>query len=344
MTFKEKRLLLLVLICLTLYFLYIVRVILLPFIIALLLSFILEPIIKFLVAKEMPRMGALIFVFGILITLCAVVVFIIMPAVLSELNDLTGRIPYYFSELESMINDLNQRYQAVETPQTLDFIFNNIINRLERTGIQFIEKTSQAIVALLSRAFSLILAPVLAFYILKDLRVIKVTLSSIVPHNYRRGVKKLLGQINDSLYEFVKGQLIISLFVGLLSIVGLYFLEVKFYLIIGILAGILNLIPYVGPIFGAVPAVIIASFTSFKLIVSVIILFTIIQQLEGGIISPKIMGAKVGLHPLIIIFSLLAGGELLGILGMMIAIPTTVIIKEVLHYILVELLVSVDKR
>ena len=86
----------------------------------------------------------------------------------------------------------------------------------------------------------------------------------------------------------------------------------------------------------------IASFSSLKAVISVVILFTIIQQLEGGIISPKIMGSKVGLHPLVIIFALLAGGELWGILGMMIAIPTAVIVKELLYH-LAELLVSVDK-
>jgi predicted PurR-regulated permease PerM len=331
-------------ICFGIYFLYIVRIILLPFALALLLSFLLEPLIKFLVAKDMPRMGALIFVFGILATLCAVVVFIFIPAILGELNDLAAKIPHYFSELELVVENLNNRYEAIETPHTLDLIFNNIINRLEEEGVRFAEQTSQDLINLLTHSFSFILAPILAFYILKDMRRIKVTLWSIVPHTYRSGLKKLVGRIKESLFGFIKGQLLISLFVGMLSIGGLYFLDIKFYLVIGILAGVLNLIPYVGPILGAIPAVIIAAFSSIELIISVSLLFVIIQQLEGGVISPKIMGDKVGLHPLMIIFALLSGGELLGIMGMMIAIPIAVIIKELLYYIIVELLVSVDNR
>lgn len=343
MTAKEKKLILAAILGTGIYFLYLVRVILPPFVAAIILAFLLEGVIKFLVARNMPRMGALIFVFGILITLCAVILFIFLPAVIGELNELTGRIPYYFSRLEKIVADVNNRYQTAETSPTLDFIFNNITVRLEKAGVQFLERTSQVLITLLSHSFSLILAPILAFYIVKDLRVIKVTLWSIVPHNYRRGVKKLVTRIDEELLEFIKGQLLISFIVGLLSTLGLYYLDLRFYLVIGILAGVLNLIPYLGPIFGAVLAVIIASFTSFKLVIYVIILFVVIQQLEGGIISPKIMGSKVGLHPLVIIFSLLAGGELLGILGMMGAIPTAVIIKELLYYILVEVLVSVDK-
>ncbi|MGM0501754.1 MAG: AI-2E family transporter [Bacillota bacterium] len=344
MTSKEKKLILLLIVALAIYFLYLVRGILLPFVLGLFLALVLEPVINFLVTRTMPRMGALVFVFGILLTLCAVIAFIFIPAVLGELNDLASKIPDYFSELESLVEQLNNRYQAVEMPQSLDVIFNKMIERLERTGMQFVERTSQVLIALLSRSFSLLLAPVLAFYILKDLEVIKNNLSAIIPRNYRQGVQKLLTKINQSLFEFMKGQLIISFSVGFLSIIGLYYLEIKFYLVIGILAGILNIIPYIGPIFAVVPAVLIASFTSFKLAASVIILFIIIQQLEGAVISPKIMGSKVGLHPLIIIFALLVGGELLGIFGMMIAIPVTVMIKEFLHYILIELLVSVDKR
>ena len=343
MTLKEKRLILLILFGVGIYFLFLVRVVLPPFILAIILAFLLEGVINFLVAKGMPRRGALIFVFGILLTLGAVIFFILLPALIGELNELTSRIPHYFSQLEKVVDDLNSRYQAVETPASLDFIFNNLIERLERTGIQFLERTSGLLILLLSHSFSLILAPVLAFYILKDLRMIKLALWSIIPHDYRQGIKKLLGQINESLLEFFKGQVLVSIFVALLSVGGLYYLELRFYLVLGILAGLLNVIPYIGPIFGAVPAVIIASFSSFKLVLYVIFLFIIIQQLEGGIISPKIMGSKVGLHPLIIIFSLLAGGELLGVLGMMFAIPIAVIIKELLDY-LAELLVSVDKR
>jgi predicted PurR-regulated permease PerM len=113
-------------------------------------------------------------------------------------------------------------------------------------------------------------------------------------------------------------------------------LQVKFAFLIGVFAGLFNMIPYFGPLISSLPAILVALFTSSELAVKVVILFTVIQQVEGNIISPKIMGEEVGLHPIVIIFSLLAGGELLGILGMIIAIPTATIIKELFHYILVS--------
>ncbi len=294
--------------------------------------------------KGLSRFMALIFVFGILSSILAAIGIIFIPAIITELDSLAHRIPYYVERIEALINKFNTKYQKVELPATITLVLDRTVRRLEEVTLQFIERTTGAIIGLLSRMFSLIMAPILAFYILKDFEFLQKTVWRLVPKNSRRGIKELLGRINLSLFGFFKGQLFVSLIVGVLSTIGLRFLQVKFYLVIGLLAGFFNVIPYFGPFFGAFPAVIIASFISGRLVLWVILLFFLIQQLEGSIISPKIMGDEVGLHPIIIIFSLLAGGELLGIIGMLLAIPVAAIIKEVLKYIIYEVLLSVDNR
>jgi predicted PurR-regulated permease PerM len=176
------------------------------------------------------------------------------------------------------------------------------------------------------------MAPILAFYMLKDIERIKKSFWSLIPKSNRKEVKNLFKKIDEVLMGYLKGQLLVSFVVGVLSILGLYILKVRFFLIIGLFAGVMNLIPYLGAIFGAIPAIFIVSFKSLKAILAVLILFTIIQQLEGSLISPRIVGDKVGLHPIVIIFSLLAGGELLGIIGMILAVPIAGIIKVIIEH------------
>ncbi|WP_134118555.1 AI-2E family transporter [Orenia marismortui] len=341
---QEKRSILLLIIVITLYFLYQVRMILLPFILAILLSYLINPLIEELIERGQPRLGALIFVFGVLIALLSFIFIKLFPAIINELDVLAHRLPEYIGKIERLIFEINQKYERIELPKTLTTVLDKVIRRFEEITLEFIERTSRVILSILSRVLSLIMAPILSFYILKDLESIKCSLWELVPKKRRRSIKLLLGRINIALFGFFKGQLIISLAVGILSVIGLYFLKIKFYLLIGILVGIFNIIPYFGPLLGALPAMIMASFRSNKLVFLVVLLFFIIQQIEGNIIAPKIMGKEVGLHPIIIIFSLLAGGELLGIIGMLIAIPIAAIIKEIMKYIFYEVLISVDNR
>ncbi|TDX46786.1 putative PurR-regulated permease PerM [Orenia marismortui] len=318
--------------------------ILLPFILAILLSYLINPLIEELIERGQPRLGALIFVFGVLIALLSFIFIKLFPAIINELDVLAHRLPEYIGKIERLIFEINQKYERIELPKTLTTVLDKVIRRFEEITLEFIERTSRVILSILSRVLSLIMAPILSFYILKDLESIKCSLWELVPKKRRRSIKLLLGRINIALFGFFKGQLIISLAVGILSVIGLYFLKIKFYLLIGILVGIFNIIPYFGPLLGALPAMIMASFRSNKLVFLVVLLFFIIQQIEGNIIAPKIMGKEVGLHPIIIIFSLLAGGELLGIIGMLIAIPIAAIIKEIMKYIFYEVLISVDNR
>jgi sporulation integral membrane protein YtvI len=341
---QEKRGILLLIICLAFYFFYHVRVILLPFILAILLAYLINPLVEELIDRGQPRIGALIFIFGLFITIFSFILITFLPAIIDELDVLAHRLPDYAMRLESLIDKVNIKYQRIDLPDTVTTILDKSINRLEENTLEFIQKTSGVLLGLLSRMFSLIMAPILAFYLLKDLEVIKEFLWSLIPKRRKKGIKVLLGRVDRSLFGFFKGQLLVSLLVAILSTIGLYLLNIKFYLIIGIIVGIFNIVPYFGPILGALPAVIIASFSSSKLVLMVVLLFFAIQQIEGGVIAPKIMGEEVGLHPIVIIFSLLAGGELLGIIGMLIAVPIAAIIKELLRYIIYELLISVDNR
>lgn len=140
-------------------------------------------------------------------------------------------------------------------------------------------------------------------------------------------------EMDNSLGSFIRGQLLISAIVGVLIAVGLSIIGVDFALIIGLIAGIFNIVPYFGPVIGAIPAVISALLKSPLSAVYVVILFIVVNQVESSIISPNILGEHVGLHPVTVIFCIISGGYLFGILGVILAVPVTSIIKVTLRYI-----------
>ncbi|MCK8825085.1 AI-2E family transporter [Fuchsiella alkaliacetigena] len=313
------------------------RRVLLPFILAVVIVYLIEPFIDWLVNRGLKRSWALILIFllvsgGVLLTSL-----LIAPLLVEELNALAGRLPQYVSKIQSFIEDLNQSYERIALPPTIKSVFDNMINRIEMVTLRFVERTTEVILLSLSRILSLVLAPILAFYILKDIESIKDSLWSLIPKKQRQETKTLLKKIDRVLLDYLKGQLLVSALIGLLSVLGLYFLRIRFNIIIGIFAGIMNIIPYLGPIMGTIPAVIIASFDSFKLVIAVVVFFVLIQQLESSLISPKIVGDRVGLHPTLIIFSLLAGGELLGVIGMFVAVPIGAVVKVLIDHLISRL-------
>jgi predicted PurR-regulated permease PerM len=161
-----------------------------------------------------------------------------------------------------------------------------------------------------------------------------------IPKGIRDQVINISRDIDNLLSRFIRGQLIIAMIVGVLSIIALVVLKVQFAFLIGTIAGVTNIIPYFGPIIGAIPAIIVALLDEPMKAIWVIIAFFIIQQTESAILSPKIVGESVGLHPVFVILVLLIGGELFGVIGLIFAIPIAASIKIILNH-LVKILIKI---
>jgi len=248
----------------------------------------------------------------------------------------------YLEELNDFIVEFNQSYAKVEFPDFINNYIAMIFARVEEAFIIIINRAGEMFLIFLSRAFIFLITPVLIFYFLKDIEEIKKNFWFLIPNRYHQDLKELLENINQTIMGFLRGQLIVCSFVGLGITLGLYLLDVKFPIILGVIAGVLNVVPYFGPFIGAIPAFSVAAFYSFSLAISVLVLFIVIQQIESSIVSPEVLGEEVGLHPIFILFSILAGGELLGWLGLIIAIPLAAIIKEILKFLWYKGLLEVD--
>lgn len=316
------------------YFFHMIQSILTPFILAIVLAYLLHPLVKYLESKGVKRVWAITLVYISLIGLVMAIIFNFLPKILVELNKFGEEIPVYTQEIQEYIRMFQEKYSRVMMPESIRNVSNDTLNQIENYLISIIKGFTQSIILLFSKLFDFILAPILAFYILKDIDVFKENFLMLLPYSSRDDILLLGEKIDNVLKNFLRGNLIIAFIVGALTTLGLIIIKMDFALVIGFITGILNVIPYFGAIIAIFVAVALALLNSTKMAIYVFVIMLIIQQIESSIISPKILGENLGLHPLVVVLALLAGGHLFGIVGMILFVPLASILKIFFNFII----------
>lgn len=335
---KNQKLIVLILLLLAgIYFLYLVRGILFPFLIASVIAYVVNPLIEKLLNRGFSRTGAIVLLFGMILTVFLIIFVFALPLVVEELNRLSQTLPSYVGTLQDYIDQFATDIQRIKLPAIVKQLADQTLEKAEEVGLGLINWLSDLILSIFSHVVGLVIAPIIAFYILKDLEGISDSLNSWIPVKYWDQVYRLWLEINAVISGFLRGQFLVAMIIALLTTIGLLFLQVNFAIVLGIIAGAFNIIPYLGPILGAIPAIVIVLVNSPWKALAVTALFLAIQQIEGAIISPRIMSNQVGLNPLSVIFAILAGGELGGLFGMILAVPIVGIIKVILKFIVEKL-------
>jgi predicted PurR-regulated permease PerM len=181
--------------------------------------------------------------------------------------------------------------------------------------------------------FIVMIVPFLAFYMMKDLDVFERAALQYVPRARRKHAVRLLKDIDAALGSYIRGQLIVSVCVGVLAYIGYLIIGMPYPLLMAGFVSLFDIIPYLGPFFGALPALIMATTISWKMVLMVIVVNMICQNLESNVISPQVVGKSMKMHPLTIILVLLIGGELAGIVGMILAVPFYAAMKVVVQHV-----------
>lgn len=309
-----------------------VRGVLSPFILGAVITYILEPPVSGLERWGLPRGLAIILIYLLVIAAIALTVAWLVPAALAELNGLAQSLPSYTRQAEELGLSLQRFYARLSLPESVRSTLDQSISNAEVGLLRVIGATIAGILGAFAWLPGLILAPFLAFYALKDLQVIRAGFIRSLPREARGEIMAVLSAVDRVLSRFLRGQFILSVIVGAAFAAGLHVLGVPFWVIIGIFAAFAEVIPYFGPVIGATPAVAIALTRSPALALKVVILFTVIQEVENAILAPKIMGDSIGLHPLWVFFAILAGGEVAGFWGLLLAVPAAGVLKVVLNY------------
>lgn len=328
----QKWIVLVAVLLASVYFLYLVRGILFPFFVAGLIAYLVNPLIQKLLRRGFSRVGAIVLLFSMLLTIALIFGVFGLPLVIEELDHLTASLPSYVNDIQEKFDQFYADFQRIKLPAFVKQIADQTLVKAEQAVIDFLNRVTDIIFDLISHLTSLLMAPVIAYYLLKDMEIITKGIEGMVPKRHRKEIFQIWVEINAVLSGFMRGQFLVSLFIAAVSTIGLIVLKVNFAVVLGTIAGVFNIIPYLGPILGAIPAVGIALLKSPLKALGVAILFQVVQQIESGFISPKIVGSKVGLHPITVIFAVLAGGQLGGILGMILAVPIAGVVKVILKF------------
>jgi predicted PurR-regulated permease PerM len=319
-------------ILLLIWFIYEIRSIVILFFITGALAYVVNPSVTKLARKLRLKKGLAIGIFYIMIiTPVVTLLILILPVLGNQIMSLVKDIPKYYNVLTDGLKHLQDMVQTNPAMQKMvDSFLASIQPRIEAYLSDIGIKAFNFIISLTNSIFTLILAIVLNFYFLIDMENIERWFISIIPENIKDKTLNALKEINSSFKSFLKAQLILCLFVGLADGLGAWILGVNYPLILGIIAGFTEIIPYLGPFIGAIPAIIVALTISPWKALEVSIWYLVVQQLEAHFVVPNVMGKTMGLHPLTVIFSLLVFGKLLGFWGVILAVPIAAMIKIIL--------------
>ncbi len=313
--------------------LWLTRSVLTPFLFALVLAYLLAPLVETFVRHGIRRVWAILMVYALLGIAMAAVIIYMIPLLVQESVHVIHMVPTLVSSAQGSWDVWLRRLHQAPIPASLRAAINGTGTHLQGQLLGVLKGLIGAIFGLVPGVLSLIVAPVLGFYFLKDLERIRMRFWDIVPVEWRSSMFKLGFDVDRALNGFIRGQLTVALVVGVLSTIWVFILGIPFPILIGALVTLTDVIPYVGPIAGALPAVLLALNMSPLTALYTIVGFVAIHQLEGAVIAPKVMGESVGLHPLVVVFAILAGGELGGIVGLLIAVPTAAVLKVLLGHL-----------
>ncbi|HZK10971.1 MAG TPA: AI-2E family transporter [Atribacterota bacterium] len=304
---------------------------------ALMLAYFFDPLYRYLIQKKIPKVLAIIIVFGIIITLLILIIFFLIPGVINQLNTLYKEIPNFIENYQNLILSIKPQLSKFINPVDVEILLKENLSEVQRNVLGF----SQTIIIYLSNIVSsitvgIVIVPLILFYLMRDMFIFKENLYIYVSKGNKEEFKEVLEEIDHIVSGFIRGRIIVCFIVGTLIGIGLYFLNLEFALIIGIVSGVLNFLPYLGPIVGVVLALIFALGSPWWSLLMIVVLFVLVNQIEAVYLNPKILGKGLGLHPLTVILSMLICGQLLGILGVLVAVPLTAILKVLFFRNLVQ--------
>lgn len=326
-------------------------------IIAIIFAYIIDPIVNYLERKGVKRQFGVIIVYISVVLIFGVLIVSVIPKTINEISKLLASLPEMVDTLTKNVNNFltdifakfnielpnnfidfykesNPKVEGnVETPQ----IVSNILNSMKKTIDDLVTKAQGSLMGSLSGVFSkvygfvtsafrLVLIIIFSFYFSVDKEKFTLKVRKFMPNKYREDITYLANRIDIALQQFIRGRMLLAIFVGILTMIYLLILRVDFAIIIGLITCVADIIPFIGPFLGCVPAVLFAFMDSPIKAFWVLILFILVQWVENNILAPKLIGDSTGLNPLIILISIIIGGGIFGVWGMVISVPITSII------------------
>ncbi|EUJ39973.1 AI-2E family transporter [Brochothrix campestris] len=308
-----------------------ISTIFMPMLLAGFIFYMLNPVIGLLEKIKVKRLWATLIVFLLLIAIIIVFSYIIFPPLVNQLVELGKAMPGYWTKANSYFEQVlaNPRIQQLDIEGMLKEANVNVSNVVNSVIANITSSISGIIGVVASITITIITVPFIVFFMFKDGHKFNGKAVKFFPRRIQDEVGTILSQMSQTISAYISGQTLDCLCVGILTFVGYLIIGQPYALLLGMIAGCTNIIPYLGPWIGLLPAVIVGIFISPWQALAVIIVVLIVQQLDSNVMNPLIVGRSLNVHPLTIIIVLLVAGNLAGLMGMLLAVPTYAVAKTI---------------
>ena len=321
------------------WIIYLLSPVLSPFLVAALLAYLGDPVADRLQGRGVPRTLAVLTVFTFMFLAGLILLFILIPLLQDQISSLRERVPQIINWLQNQALPWVSSTLGVEQDEiNLDAVRRTITENWQDMGSLLgivLGKIGHSGQYLLSWLAYLVLVPVVTFYLLRDWDALVANIHSLIPKRYEPTITRLVQECDAVLAEFLRGQLLVMFALGLIYSIGLWIVGLEFALLVGMLAGLVSFIPYLGGIVGIGTAGVLGylQFHDALHLVYIALVFGIGQTFEGMVLSPLLVGDRIGLHPVAVIFAVMAGGQLFGFIGILLALPAAAVVMVILRHV-----------
>ena len=309
-----------------------------PFIIALVLAYLMLPLVDRL-SRFMPRVVAILAVYAVFIGAVWGFIAWLAPVVSFQVGELVKQGPRYAEQAQEWGQDVMSWYQGLPIPddvrQSLENGLRNSAGALGTAVQEGMIGTLRGVTRAMGFIVGLLIIPFWLFYTLKDKDRGISAFNNMLPPAWRTDVWRIVRIINGVLSNYIRGQLLLGLIVGVATFIGMLIVGAEYPIVLAIISGITEIIPVVGPVLGAIPGLILAAFhpEGWLMVLKVLVVYVLVQQLENNLLVPKVQGNSVKLHPSIIMVALVVGSQVGGLFGLIIAVPVAAILRDIYLYL-----------
>lgn len=309
------------------------RYLLNAFLTSVVIAYVLNPLVKWL-EKRYPKVKRQWWILIIFLALFLILVFMmvsLLPRTISEFSKLINNFPIYLEQAKKIIIDLSHKHFGRDVLNLEKLQVRDIFGKLGMSNFDF-SSMLVGVKSTFSKIFIAILVPIFVFYLLNDKEIFIKKLKGLIPEKYREQSVAIGKKMDESVFKYVKGKILMAIYVGAAVGIFLGIIGVDFALVIGIITMFADIIPYIGPFLGLAPATVFALLDSPTKAIFVIIMFLFLQWTENNIVGPKIMSDQLGYHPMLVLIITIAGGFLFGFVGMIFALPFVIALEVVYEY------------
>lgn len=314
-----------------------ISLVLRPFMFAAIMVLLLKPLLVYLEDKGVNRTMALALTYVFFFALLVVILLFLIPIGISEINQLIKAWPGYQTSVNNSVSQWQTSYRAFALPPQATEALDSVLVSVQTATFRILTKVPSYTVSILSLLLDFVLAPLIAFFVLKDRAALSHGFFRMIPEAWRPESKYLAYRLNIVIQDVFRIMLLLAIIVSIMASAGLFIAGIPYALLLGFIGGFLQVIPYIGPVAGTIPAVIVAWITKGGwYALGIGIYFTLLTQIASVVLTPIMMKDKVGVNPVLVIFILLLFGALFGFWGVVLAVPAAAVINEIAVFYLMN--------